>query len=772
MDDPSSNIRETNLADNSARFQALLDSSSVAIVVLSATGKIIDLNQAMCRFTGYSAEELKQLNPQEISFPDDQEKTKNLISLLLRGEKTSIRTEKRYIKKDGSIVWGDISAHALCNDDGVVTELIATIVDITERIANEETLRQREQLLQHHIENAPIGAMIWDENFRCMSWNAAAERIFGYTKDQAIGRTGLELVVPESIRPLVSNVFASLLSETGGNHSLNENITRDGRTILCEWFNTSLRDQNGKIMGVASLAYDTTKQKESEEKFRRFYEIMPDVFMITSLDTGVCVDVNEGFCRVTGYSRDDVIGNITTELGLWDNDADRLKLVSGLKENGIVNNLSAYFRRKDRSIWPGMMSACMIQLEGRPHVLSSTKDVSQIHNSELKAIKANRAKSEFLSSMSHELRTPMNAILGFAQLLDFNPNEPLSENQKASVGQILKGGAHLLELIEQVLELSKIEAGKFSLNVENVSARNIIDESLSLIRARADKDGIEIIDSTAGQEIPVLRADRTRMIQVLVNLLSNAVKYNRENGSVTMSCQEMPKQMLRISITDTGWGIPVEKHGDLFKPFERLGREVGGIEGTGIGLSITRQIIELLGGRAGFESQEGNGSTFWVEVPISNNPANAKTNTIVTKNTERGGQRENIAGTVHTVLYIEDSPDNVRLMETIIGLVENTKLLTAYNAELGFDLAAREKPDLILMDINLPGMNGLEALKQFQTIYNTQDIPVIAITAAAMPKEVEAGKRAGFKDYITKPINVPEFTRIIEATIHNSKASV
>ena len=382
---------------------------------------------------------------------------------------------------------------------------------------------------------------------------------------------------------------------------------------------------------------------------------------------------------------------------------------------------------------------------------------------------ASQAKSNFLSSMSHELRTPMNAILGFTQMLDYNPKEPLSDTQKQSVDQILKGGNHLLELIEQVLELSKIEAGHLSLSVDHALARDVITDSLNLIQARADQRGIEIVDLTAGADLPLLWTDSTRLAQVLLNLLSNAVKYNRENGTVTISCQIMPDQMLRICVSDTGPGIPVENQDDLFKPFERLGRESGDIEGTGIGLTITKQIIELLGGQISFESEENKGSTFWVDVPMSEHQDTGTAHLEVAKSTGKKIRKLGQASSQHTVLYIEDNPDNMQLMEMIIGRLPNTRLLTAYNAELGLDLARQEKPDLILMDINLPGINGVEALKQLQAMTETNGIPVIAITAAAMNKDVEAGMKAGFRDYITKPNDVSKFIVKIQETLDSIK---
>jgi len=401
--------------------------------------------------------------------------------------------------------------------------------------------------------------------------------------------------------------------------------------------------------------------------------------------------------------------------------------------------------------------------------VSLQDNIEELEIAKEKAEIANRAKSEFLSSMSHELRTPMNAILGFAQMLQFNPKEPLSETQKSSVDLILRGGNHLLELIEQVLELSKIEAGHLSLNVTHTPARDVIDQSLTLIQSRADRDGIKIIDQIGRGDLPVLWTDRTRLMQVLLNLLSNAVKYNREQGTVTLTCQEQPDQMFRISVVDTGMGIPIEKQDDLFKPFERLGLEAGAIEGTGIGLTITRQIVEVLGGQIGFESEVGQGSTFWIDVPMSKKQDTGIANVKMATSPGKMIKERDETGSQYVVLYVEDNPANMQLMEMIFDRIGNTRLLTAYDAELGIDLAKSEQPDLILMDINLPGMNAVETLKQLQNTVETKSIPVIAITAAGVSKNVEAELKAGFKDYITQPLNVPEVIRTIEETLESIK---
>ena len=382
-----------------------------------------------------------------------------------------------------------------------------------------------------------------------------------------------------------------------------------------------------------------------------------------------------------------------------------------------------------------------------------------------KAEKASQAKSDFLSSMSHELRTPMNAILGFAQLLDIDSKSPLNKEQKESISHILKGGYHLLDLIEQVLELNKIDAGKFALSIEPVSPRQVINETISLIRGQAEERGISLIDQTTDISLPFLYTDQTRLKQMLINLLSNAIKYNQDGGTVTLSCQNLPEQQLRIIVTDTGIGIPKNKENMLFTPFERLGKEGSDIEGTGIGLSITQKIIELLGGKIGYDSEEGKGSSFWLDIPLSKEQEVREELPDVSElpdaNTEETGSK-------YTVLYIEDNPENIAFMESMIETLPNIELASARSAEEGIELAENYNPDLILMDINLPGMSGIEATKLLGVGEKTRNIPIIAITAAAMKHDIEAGKQVGFKAYLTKPLDVVLTLNTIKETLNQS----
>jgi PAS domain S-box-containing protein len=369
---------------------------------------------------------------------------------------------------------------------------------------------------------------------------------------------------------------------------------------------------------------------------------------------------------------------------------------------------------------------------------------------------ANKAKSEFLSSMSHELRTPMNAILGFGQLLEYEKD--LSDDNKESVNEILKAGNHLLSLINEVLDLAKIESGNIELNTESVSISSAIGDCLSLINTLLlNKEiNIKLIDLSNIN----IDADTTRLKQVLLNLLSNAIKYNHKGGSINIDghCAD---GFLHLDITDTGIGIAKEQVDELFKPFNRLSAENSNIEGTGIGLTSTRSIIELMGGKVGVKSEQGIGSTFWIELPLS------------TKKTDfqKDAQRMNSNAVVlaeeqsprmTSILYIEDNPANLKLVEQILEIKGNVTLYTAHTPFLGIELAEVHLPNLILLDINMPGMDGyqvLEALKKITALKNT---PVIAVTANAMSRDIEKGMKAGFSDYVTKPINVTKFLETIE----------
>ena len=372
------------------------------------------------------------------------------------------------------------------------------------------------------------------------------------------------------------------------------------------------------------------------------------------------------------------------------------------------------------------------------------------------AERADNAKSEFLSSVSHELRTPLNAILGFAQLLRSDSDYPLSEKQTDNADTIIQAGDHLLRLIDDILDLAQIEAGKAAIHPEPQVPTAAIRNCAVIAQNLAAQKGLEFFDRTKGWTLPVLNIDETRFQQVLLNFLSNAVKYNRDGGRVTLAVEETRDRMLRLSVADYGIGIAEKKQKLIFTPFSRLGLENSDITGTGIGLSITRELVEAMAGRIGFDSRPNVGSTFGMEFPIVSGMAVPAAGGAVDTGTS-------VAMSGHTVLCVEDNPSSLKLLEAIIDRIPNTTMISAHTGELGINLTEIHRPDVVLMDINLPGINGLEALARLKKSPMTRDIPVIALTARASPRDIRQGLDNGFSHYLTKPINVAEVTDAISS---------
>jgi len=388
---------------------------------------------------------------------------------------------------------------------------------------------------------------------------------------------------------------------------------------------------------------------------------------------------------------------------------------------------------------------------------------AELANANEEARSANQAKSAFLSSMSHELRTPLNAILGFAQILTSNTLPSTLEQKKEFANHILKSGRHLLTLINEILDLAKVESGTITLSMEPVALADILLECRTMIEPIAATRKVRVLFPDV--DGAVVMADRTRLKQVMLNLLSNAVKYNRDEGAVVLTCDQCTPTRMRLSIQDTGNGLNPEQVASLFQPFNRLGQESGAQEGTGIGLVVTKRLVELMGGEIGVTSSPGVGSVFWIEL-ASTAP---RTSSLAERAAPGGNGSTSSASGAEFVprllLYVEDNPANLRLVEEIVAFRRDLRLLSAHDGHLGLQLARAHRPDIILMDLNLPGMSGFEVLRQLGADPETADIPVIALTANAMPRDIERGVAAGFHRYLTKPIDIEKFTEAINSTL-------
>jgi CheY-like chemotaxis protein/two-component sensor histidine kinase len=389
---------------------------------------------------------------------------------------------------------------------------------------------------------------------------------------------------------------------------------------------------------------------------------------------------------------------------------------------------------------------------------------AELESAKSTAEKASLAKSDFLSSMSHELRSPLNAILGFAQLMDSASPAPTTV-QKENIAQILKAGWHLLTLINEVLDLAVVESGKMSVSLEPVSVAEVFSECKAMMEPQARQRGIGMTFCRLDAPCFVL-ADRTRLKQVLINLLSNAIKYNRERGTVEVECGAAGPERVRIRVKDAGAGLPPEQLAQLFQPFNRLGQEGGAEEGTGIGLVMSKRLVELMGGAIGVESAPGAGSVFWFELDSSLAPEmpahGAEPLAAPQAQVQRGAA-------ARTLLYVEDNPANLALIEQIVARRPDLRLLSAVNGNLGIEVARASQPDMILMDINLPGISGVDAMKILRADAATAHIPIVALSANAMARDIKQGLEAGFFRYLTKPIRVPELMATIDAALEFAK---
>jgi len=359
---------------------------------------------------------------------------------------------------------------------------------------------------------------------------------------------------------------------------------------------------------------------------------------------------------------------------------------------------------------------------------------------------ANSAKSEFLSRMSHELRTPLNAIVGFGQLMHSDEDQPLTALQSDNLEEITRASQQLLELVNEVLDLSRIESGQLKMSLEPVELAALVQLCINQCLPLTKAKNIEVSEQIADH--CVIKGDYTRLRQVILNLLTNAIKYNKANGYVRINASTLDDQIVSVSIEDNGIGIPTEAHSRLFKPFERLESAYDGIEGTGIGLALVKNLIEAMDGKVGFNSEEGTGSTFWFTLPATNLPV------------VLSDQRASIDKP--KILYIEDNPANLRLVNKILSVRNDVEIIEATDAETGLKIAQEEPLALILMDLNLPGMDGFNALRKLKATTKTKDIPVIAVTANAMTSDITRGKTQGFDDYITKPIDMKKFNASID----------
>jgi len=699
-----------------------------------------------------------------------------------------------------------MSAHTFDSD---VLDDDAGTGEVISEVRREAALLKTGALQNAILNSANFSSIATDEKGVIQLFNVGAERMLGYAAADVVNRiTPADISDPQELivrakalslelaTPITPGFEALVFKASRGIEDIYEltYIRKDGSRFPAVVSVTALRDAQGGIIGYLLIGTDNTarKQVEAEQMLldqrlrdQQFYtrsliESNIDALTITDL-RGIITDVNQQMEALTGRTRDELIGapfkNYFTdperaETGikrvLRESKVTNYELTACARDGKetVVSYNATTLHDRDRKL-RGVFAAARDVTERKRFELTLQENNVALESAIAAAEKANLAKSNFLSSMSHELRTPLNAILGFAQLMESDSPLP-TPSQKSSIAQILQAGWYLLELINEILDLALIESGKFSISLEPVSLDDIMLECQTMIEPQANKRGIRMSFPRFDQPCFV-SADRTRVKQILINLFSNAIKYNQTGGSVVVECSASAPDTVRVSIRDTGAGLPPEKLAQLFQPFNRLGQEASAEEGTGIGLVVTKRLVELMGGAIGVESAVGVGSVFWVEL----NSASAPSFTKAVSGPAASVQPQVASGALlRTLLYVEDNPANLKLVQQLVARRPDMRLLTAVNGRLGIELAHAAQPEVILMDINLPGISGTEAMQILHQDSATAHIPVIALTANAIPHDIERGLAAGFFRYLTKPIKVNEFMEALDAALEYAATGV
>jgi len=682
-------------------------------------------------------------------------------------------------------------------------------LNVVTEVRRKEVLLKAGALQNAIFNSANFSSIATDERGVIQIFNVGAERMLGYAAAEVMNKiTPADISDPQELiaraealsielaTTITPGFEALVFKASRGIEDIYEltYIRKDGSRFPAIVSVTALRDKRGGIIGYLLIGTDNTarKQVEAEQKKldqrlrdQQFYtrsliESNIDALMTTD-PAGIITDVNKQMEALTGCTRDELIGapfkNYFTDperaeaaikLVLRDKNVTNYELTARARDGKktVVSYNATTFYDRDRTLQGVFAAARDVTERKRLDQALQDKNV-ELERAKIAAEKANLAKSDFLSSMSHELRTPLSAILGFAQLME-SDSPPPRASQKAHIDQILHAGWYLLKLINEILDLAQIESGKLSLSPEPISLAEVMVECRTMIDPQRQKRRIKMTFPKFDTPCFV-SADRTRLKQVLINLLSNAIKYNQPGGKVVVDCTTSTPERTRIRVRDTGAGLTPEKLTQLFQPFNRLGQESSAEEGTGIGLVMSKRVVELMGGVIGVESTVGVGSVFWFELNTAAAPRlavnRAKPMAVPDVQVQSGAP-------LRTLLYVEDNPANLKLVEQLIARRPDMRLLSATNGILGIELAHRYQPEVILMDINLPGMSGLEALKILREDSATAHIPVIAISANAMPRDVEKGLQAGFFWYLTKPIKVKEFTDALNVGLEFAEKSI
>jgi PAS domain S-box-containing protein len=781
-------ITERKEAETAIKMQsAAFESFALTIIITDIKGRIQWVNPAFTQLTGYSVDEAIGKMPGELvkSGLQDKEFYKKFWDTLLNKEVWSGELINR--RKDGSLYYEEETITPVLDTQGNISSFIAIKIDITERKKLYQDLADEKRRLADIIKGTNVGTWEWNVQTGETIFNEQWANMIGYTLDEISPisiETWMRFAHPDDLKrsaELLEEHFKGKLDyysfESRMKHKNGNWIWVLDRGRVHDW------DSEGKPFLMSGTHQDITERKKAEEKLqwnKSFLELMsnssPLGFLVVDNRNDEILFFNHRFCQIWEIEQlkdqltrgelknNDIIPHSLAVLADIPAFAESCKPLQDEANRIVVEDEIAFTENRTVRRFTTQIRGGNDEYFGRFYIFEDItkrkRAESDLKIARNEAEKANHAKSEFLSRMSHELRTPMNSILGFAQLMEMGELNP---KQKKGIKHIMNNGRHLLSLINDVLDISGIEAGRQMLTPEPIQLAAIINEITDSVQVAASnrKVSIVLVDSPANNLFAL--ADKRRLKQVLINLFSNAIKYNNVGGSVTIKTAVQPTQMpgnnhVRISICDTGNGIKPEDIVKLFQPFERIGADQTETEGTGLGLMVVMKLIEAMGGMVGVESEVGTGSTFWIELPLTENQKQGIRQTGVSPTQELPVTKQD-----STLLYIEDNLSNIELVEEIMAQYSpGISLVTSKYGREALKLAKEHKPGLILLDLNLPDVQGIDVLEQLLGDANTKAIPVIIISADAMPFQVEKMMKAGAMDYLTKPLDIVQFLKTVE----------
>ena len=784
-------VDEIRLRHQERLYRSLIENGSEIVTIFDASGTVTYQSPSLTRCLGYETDELIGRAVFELVHPDDREMVMTRFAGMLKDKLDVKHCLFRFQHKNGN--WHTLE----CNgryllDDPQIRGIVATSRDVSDRVRIQQQLEFSESRFEATFDQSSIGIVLVGPDGQMLRANPAFAEISGYQPEQLSALNYRALLHPDDLKESVDN--GEILKSGSSKNVVFERRLRhrDSHYLWAQFSVTLVRDGAARPLYFIVQIQDIDARKKQDDRLRLLESIAVhanDAILVTEAEPTDepgprIIYANAAYLKMSGYTLEEVIGKTPRIMQGPDTDpASRATIRKALKRwKPVVVELLNY-TKDGTPFWVELSIVPVADEKGWfTHWVSVQRDVTarkateamltltvrEAERAREEAEAANAAKSEFLGRMSHELRTPLNAILGFGQLLELEEQSP---NNRESTEQILQAGRHLLELINEVLDISRIETGRMAMSLEAVSVAEIAREVLDLVRPMAAQYGIAISTSGVFDSPLWLLGDRRRIKQVMINLLSNAIKYNHAGGRVTLWSETRAinqdgkpsdgKPRVRLCVTDTGKGIAPEKRERLWVPFDRLDAETTGVEGTGIGLALSRRLAQTMGGALDFDSNGTLGSTFWLELP-SATPALAALELLPGDIVPASARP---ATTKWVALYIEDNQPNVQLMQGILARRPEIRLLTAFQGALGLELTRQYCPDIILLDLHLPDMNGDEVLRSLRENPQTSHIPVVMVSADATPRQIERLLQLGANEYLSKPFDVNNFLEMLDNLI-------